>query len=196
MYIVRYADDFVMAFQREQDAMAMRKALAERLTHFGLKLHPQKTRVIEFGRFAGESRARRGLANPETFDFLGFTHIAGLSREGKFQLQRRTSRKKRRAKQARVKEESERRRHRAVKDQYDWICSVLNGHYRYYAVPTNNRALGQFRDAVGWIWHRSLQRRSQRARWNKAQRKAFMERFPLPSPRIQHPWPTTRFALR
>lgn len=196
MYVVRYADDFVMGFQKEQDAMAMRKALAERLEHFGLKLHPQKTRVIEFGRFARERRAGRGLAKPETFDFLGFTHIAGISRDGKFQLQRRTSRKKRRAKLARVKEESERRRHHAVKAQHDWICSVLNGHYRYYAVPTNYRALTQFRYAVDWIWRRSLQRRSQRARWKEAQHKAFTQRFPLPEPRILHPWPTARFALR
>src|SRR5688500_19090588 len=98
MYVVRYADDFVMAFQKEQDATAMRKALAERLARFGLKLHPQKTRVIEFGRFARESRERRGLPKPETFDFLGFTHVASIGRDGRFQLKRRTSRKKRRAK--------------------------------------------------------------------------------------------------
>jgi RNA-directed DNA polymerase len=196
MYVVRYADDFVMGFQKEQDAMAMRGALAQRLEHFGLQLHPQKTRVIEFGRIARERRAGRGLAKPETYDFLGFTHIAGISRDGRFQLQRRTSRKKRRAKLARFKEESERRRHHAVKAQYDWVCSVLDGHYRYYAVPTNSRALAQFRYAVSWLWHRSLQRRSQRARWNNKQLAAFESRFPLPEPRILHPWPTARFALR
>jgi hypothetical protein len=196
MYVVRYADDFVMAFQKEQDAVAMHKALAERLAEFALELHPQKTRVIEFGRFAGESRARRGLAKPETFDFLGFTHIAGISRGGKFQLKRRTSRKKRRAKLARLKEESERRRHGRVPEQYRWLSSVLTGHYRYYGVPTNIRALAQFRDAVRYIWHRSLQRRSQRARWTKAVREAFDARFPLPKAQIQHPWPEARFALR
>jgi len=196
MYVVRYADDFVMAFQKEQDAVAMRKALDERMAHFALKLHPQKTRVIEFGRFARESRAGRGLAKPETFDFLGFTHIAGTSRAGKFQLKRRTSRKKRRAKLARLTEESERRRHQAVPEQHRWICSVLVGHYRYYAVPTNSRALAQFRQAVSRIWHRSLQRRSQRARWNHERYTAFERRFPLPPPRILHPWPSTRFALR
>ncbi len=196
MYVVRYADDFVMGFQKEQDAMAMRRALTERLAHFGLKLHPQKTRVIEFGRFARDSRAGRGLAKPETFDFLGFTHIAGISREGKFQLKRRTSRKKRRAKLARLKEESERRRHHAVKEQYRWLKSVLDGHYRYYGVPTNHRALAQFRQAVQTMWHRSLQRRSQRARWTIPQLKAFEARFPLPAPRIVHPWPDTRFNLR
>jgi len=196
MYAVRYADDFVMAFQKEQDAVAMRKALDERMAHFALKLHPQKTRVIEFGRFARESRAGRGLAKPETFDFLGFTHIAGTNRAGKFQLKRRTSRKKRRAKLARVTEESERRRHQAVPEQHRWICSVLVGHYRYYAVPTNSRALAQFRHAVSRIWHRSLQRRSQRARWNHERYAVFERRFPLPLPRILHPWPSTRFALR
>jgi group II intron reverse transcriptase/maturase len=196
MYIVRYADDFVMGFQKEQDARAMHKALAERLAQFALKLHPQKTRVIEFGRFAGESRARRGLAKPETFDFLGLTHIAGISREGKFQLKRRTSRKKRRAKLARLAEECERRRHHRVPKQYHWLSSVLEGHYRYYGVPTNIRALARFQQAVRFIWHRSLQRRSQRARWTKAAREAFDERFPLPPPRIVHPWPDARFALR
>lgn len=196
MYVVRYADDFVMAFQKEQDAMAMRRDLSQRLAHYGLKLHPQKTRVIEFGRFAREDRARRGLAKPGTFDFLGFTHIAGVSRGGKFQLKRRTSRKKRRAKLARLKEECERRRHRRVPEQFRWLKSVLNGHYRYYGVPTNIRALAQFRQAVRYIWHRSLQRRSQRARWSDADYEAFEARFPLPSPRIAHPWPTARFALR
>lgn len=196
MYVVRYADDFVMGFQKEQDVVAMRKALAERLAHFALKLHPQKTRVIEFGRFARQSRAGRGLAKPETFDFLGFTHIAGISREGKFQLKRRTSRKKRRAKLARLAEECDRRRHHSVAEQHCWLKSVLNGHYRYYAVPTNHRALAQFRRVVCLMWHRALQRRSQRARWTTPQLQAFEARFPLPTPRIQHPWPTARFALR
>jgi group II intron reverse transcriptase/maturase len=196
MYVVRYADDVVMAFQKEQDAVAMRKALAERLAQFALKLHPQKTRVIEFGRFARVNRARRGLANPETFDFLGFTHIAGTSREGNFQLKRRTSRKKRRAKLARLKEECDRRRHQAVTEQYRWLKSVLVGHYRYYAVPTNHRALAQFRRAVRFMWHRALQRRSQRASWTLARLRAFETRFPLPLPRILHPWPDARFALR
>jgi len=196
MYVVRYADDFVMAFQREQDAMAMRKALAERLAHFGLKLHPEKTRVIEFGRFARESRERRGLPKPETFDFLGFTHVAGISREGKFQLKRRSSRKKRRAKLARLKEECDRRRHFRVVEQHRWLSLVLNGHYRYYGVPTNFEALAQFRYHVRRIWHRALARRSQRARWTAARRRIFDQRFPLPTPRIHHPWPDARFALR
>jgi group II intron reverse transcriptase/maturase len=196
VYVVRYADDLLMGFQHEQDARAMHASLAERLATFGLELHPGKTRVLEFGRFARADRERRGSGKPETFDFLGFTHIAGISREGKFQLHRRTSRKKRRAKLAALTEECRRRRHRPVTEQHAWLCSVLTGHYRYYGVPTNHRALRQFERAVGRIWHRSLQRRSQRARWTHARWSSFEERFSLPPPRIVHPWPTTRFAAR
>jgi group II intron reverse transcriptase/maturase len=196
MYIVRYCDDFVMSFQYEQDARAMHAALAERLAKFGLELHPDKTRVLRFGRFARTNRKERGLGKPETFDFLGFTHIAGQSREGKFQLKRRTSRKKRRAKLASLTEEIRRRRHHRVVEQHAWLSSVLVGHYRYYGVPTNYAALAQFRHHVSWTWMRSLQRRSQRARWTIAKLRAHEERFPLPLPRIHHPWPTERFATR
>jgi len=196
MYIVRYADDFVMGFQKEEDAVRMRKAIAERLREHALELHPDKTRVIEFGRFAREDRARRGLGKPETFEFLGFVHIAGTSREGKFQLRRRTSRKKRRAKLARLKEEIERHRHHRVAEQHAWLSRVLEGHYRYYGVPTNYRALAQFRRQIEWMWLRSLQRRSQRGRWNSARWRRSRQTFPLPPPRIHHPWPDHRFALR
>ncbi len=177
MYIVRYADDFVIGFQREQDVLAMRAALAVRLAKFGLELHPEKTRVLRFGRYAREQREERGLGKPETFVFLGFTHIAGTSRAGAFQLKRRTSRKKRQAKQASLTEETRRRRHHAVSDQHEWLSSVLAGHYRYYGVPTNYAALAQFRRHVQWTWHRSLQRRSQRARWSKAKVQAHEARF-------------------
>lgn len=196
VYVVRYADDLVVGFQKEQDALAMHTALAERLAQFGLELHPEKTRVIEFGRFAREDRERRGLSKPETFEFLGFMHICGISREGKFQLKRRTSRKKRRAKLARLKEEIRRRRHHRVVEQHAWLSKVLEGHYRYYGVPTNYRALDQFQRKVAWTWHRSLQRRSQRGRWMHERWKAFEQHFPLPLPRIHHPWPEQRFALR
>jgi RNA-directed DNA polymerase len=196
MYVVRYADDFVMGFQQEQDAIAMCKDLSERLAKFGLELHPDKTRVIEFGRFARERRERRRLEKPETFEFLGFVHIAGISRGGKFQLKRRTSRKKRRAKLARLKEEVRRRRHCRIAEQHAWLSQVLNGHFRYYGVPTNSRALRQFQLRVARMWHQSLQRRSQRARWSRERWTAFEQLFPLPSPRIHHPWPQQRFALR
>ena len=193
---MRYADDFVMGFEVEQDALAMHSALTERLAKFGLELHPDKTRVLQFGRFAREDRARHGLPKPETFDFLGFTHISGVSRGGRFQLKRRTSRKKRRASLARLKEECRRRRHDSVVDQHTWLSSVLRGHYRYYGVPTNSRALGQFQFHLERMWHRSLQQRSQRGGWNDSARDAFRKRHPLPPPKVYHPWPSVRFAAR
>lgn len=196
MYVVRYADDLVMGFQYGQDAHAMRSALAERLTKFGLELHPEKTRVLEFGRFARKERARRGLSKPETFDFLGFTHIAGQDRRGMFQLLRRTSRKKRRVKLVALRGECHRRRHWKIADQHAWLSSVLRGHYQYYGVPTNADALASFRTAVGHLWHRALQRRSQRATMTRVKLRRLDGRFPLPPPRIVHPWPDRRFATR
>lgn len=196
VYFVRYADDFVMAMQHERDALAMRTALAERLAKFGLELHSEKTRVLRFGRFAREQQERLGLSKPETFEFLGFTHIASTSRDGRFQLKRRTSRKKRRAKLARLKEEVRRRRHDPVAAQHEWLSNVLRGHYRYYAVPTNYLALAQFKGATERLWYRWLQRRSQRARWSQSSYRAMEARFPLPRPQILHPWPDRRFAAR
>lgn len=196
VYIVRYADDFVMGFQREQDALTMREALAERLASFGLELHPDKTRVLQFGRFAREDRARRGEGLPETFDFLGFTHIVEVNQRGGFLLMRRTSRKKRQAKLAHVASRCRRRRHDPVVEQHEWLCSVLRGHYRYYGVPTNLRALTQFQRSVARAWHRSLQRRGQRGRWSPQRWTTFETAFPLPKPRLHHPWPTERFARR
>jgi RNA-directed DNA polymerase len=194
MYIVRYADDFVMGFQDQQDALEMKEALATRLAKFGLELHPEKTRVLRFGRFAREKCEREGRRHPETFDFLGFTHIADVDRRGMFQLKRRTSRKKRQAKLAKLSEEVHRRRHEPVRQQYDWLSSVLRGHYRYYGVPTNTPALKSFREHVRQSWLRQLQRRSQRARWNSEQHAAHENRFRLPPPSIHHPWPSLRAA--
>jgi len=190
VYIVRYADDFVMGFQYQQDARAMREALASRLAKFGLELHPDKTRVLRFGRFARQDGERDGQKRPETFDFLGFTHIAGLSRRGAFLLHRRTSRKKRTAKLASLRIKMREHRHEPVRKQHEWLSKVLEGHYRYYGVPTNSLALHQFREQVRACWHRQLQRRSQRASWNRTQREAFDRRFPLPPSRILHPWPS------
>jgi group II intron reverse transcriptase/maturase len=189
VYFVRYADDFVMGFQYEQDARAIREALAARLAKFGLELHPDKTRVIRFGRSAWREWERGGRKRPETFDFLGFTHIAGSSRRGGFQLKRRTSRKKRRAKLASLREEIRRRRHQPAPLQHAWLTSVLVGHYRYYGVPTNLPALRSFRERVRESWHNQLQRRSQRARWTAPQQAAFAAHYALPLPRIHHPWP-------
>jgi group II intron reverse transcriptase/maturase len=196
VYVVRYADDLVMGFQRWQDARAMRKALSDRMAKFDLELHPDKTRVLRFGRYARQDRARRGQGKPETFEFLGFTHIAGKDQQGKFQLHRHTSGKKMRAKLARVKEECRKRRHARVVEQHAWLRRVVSGHNNYYGVPTNSDALKRFRFEVERTWYRSLARRSQRGRWRPGQISRFAERFPLPLPTIQHPWPTERFAAR
>ncbi len=195
VFIVRYADDFVVAFQHEQDARAMREALAERLAKFGLKLHPEKTRVIRFGRFARRHAQSDGLRKPETFDFLGFTHICAQKRGGGFRLERRTSKKKRRAKLASLRQEIRAAKHDPPAAQHRWLCSVLLGHYRYYGVPGNSRAMGSFRHQIREHWHRTLQRRSQRARWSKAARDRFDQRYRLPQPRIVHPYPEQRFFV-
>jgi group II intron reverse transcriptase/maturase len=193
VYIVRYADDIVVGFQYEQDARAMRTAMAERLAKFGLELHPEKTRVIRFGRYARKDCVRDGRKRPETFDFLGFTHIAGEARQGGFQLQRRTSRKKRAAKMSMLRAEMRLRMHDPPRAQHRWLCAVIRGHCNYYGVPTNARALVTFRRHVEQAWHRQLQRRSQRARWDVEKIKRFEARYPLPVPHVVHPWPTQRF---
>ena len=188
MYFVRYADDFVMGFQREQDARTMRTALADRLASFALELHPEKTRVIRFGRFARQDCQRDGRTRPETFDFLGFTHIAERNRAGGYALRRRTSRKKRKAKLAKLREEIRRRAHGEIRWQHQWLCSVLRGHYAYYGVPGNYAALASFGHHVETFWHKRLQRRSQKGRWDADDYARFRERGPLPTPRITHPW--------
>ena len=196
VYVVRYADDFVMGFQDEQDARAMREAVAERLAEFGLELHPEKTRVFRFGRYAHEHCANEGRARPETFDFLGFTHICARGPDGRFRLVRRTSRKKRKAKLGALCKEVRRRKHDPVTEQYRWLKSVLRGHANYYGVPGNSSALKAFRHAVRHEWHRQLQRRSQRAAWTNEQQQRFDERFPLPTLRICHPRPHDRFYAK
>ena len=194
VYIVRYADDFVMGFQYEQDARAMHTALAARLATFSLELHPEKTRLIRFGRFARRDSVLDGRKRPETFDFLGFTHICAEAADGKFRLVRRTSRKKRTAKLAALKEDIERRKHHRVVEQHAWLNSVLRGHFQYYGVPGNFSALGSFRHRIRTAWHRALQRRSQRARWTQTKHVAFDARFPLLRPRITHDHPLSRFS--
>jgi RNA-directed DNA polymerase len=196
VYVVRYADDFVMGFQDEQDARTMREALAARFAEYGLELHPDKTRVLRFGRFAREHCAKEGRRRPETFDFLGFTHISAKAPDGRFRLVRRTSRKKRRAKLAELRAEIRRRRHVPVPEQHRWLQAVLRGHAQYYGVPGNANALASFRYQVQQAWHRQLQRRSDRARWTAAKRRAFEARFPLPTPRLCHPRPQNRFYER
>ena len=196
VYIVRYADDFVMGFQYEQDAHAMREALVSRFAQFGLQLHPEKTRVLRFGRFAHRDSHLDGRMRPATFDFLGFTHFVALGPDGGTRLVRRTSRKKRTAKLAVLRRQIRQRRHEPPHEQHRWLLSVLRGHDNYYGVPGNYAALRSFHFRVRAVWHRQLQRRSQRACWTREQREAFEQRFPLPPPRITHPWPWLRHAAR
>jgi RNA-directed DNA polymerase len=194
VYIVRFADDVVMGFQEERDARAMRAALAERLARFGLELHPDKTRLLRFGRYAWDRCEREGLRKPETFDFLGFTHICSRDQRGWFRLLRRTSRKKRQAKLAEVRQELRRRRHEPLRDTQQWLRSVLRGHFNYYGVPGNERGLWTFRTHIQHAWYRQLERRGQRARLTVRDKQNIERRLPLPKPRITHPWPEQRFA--
>lgn len=195
VYIVRYADDFVMGFEDEGDALAMRQALEERLAKFGLRLHPDKTRVFRFGRRAMEMKRRTGL-KPQSFTFLGFTHVVTTSRLGRFQVLRRTAKRKRLAKLATLRQQMRRRRHEPLALQHAWLCSVLEGHYRYYGVPLNYRAMACFRFQVESAWHRQLQRRGQKARWTSDKHHRLAQRFPLPRPRIHHPWPSLDLLRR
>jgi group II intron reverse transcriptase/maturase len=194
--IVRYADDFVIGFREESDARKCLAALGERLAKFGLALHPEKTRLIEFGRYAEERRAKRGDGPPETFDFVGFTHISGKTLGGDFTIQRKTSRKKFQAKLAELKETLLRRRHDDQARVGEWLQSVYRGWCQYYAVPGNSARMQQFRNAIQVMWLRILQRRSQRGRrltWVKFSK--LCKRW-LPTPKILHPYPSVRFACQ
>jgi len=194
MIIVRYADDFIMGFQHESDARRFLEEMRERLGKFALTLHPEKTRLIEFGRFAAERRERRGLGKPETFNFLGFTFICGKTQAGKFQIKRKTRADRMRAKLKMLKEEMWRRMHQPIPAQGKWLSRVVRGYFNYYAVPTNARALDTFRHHVTDLWRRTLRRRSQKDRvtWDRMTNLA--EAW-LPKPIILHPWPSDRFAV-
>jgi RNA-directed DNA polymerase len=192
--LVRYVDDIVMGFEKREEAEQFQEALRQRLAKFGLELHLEKTRLIEFGRFAREHRRKRGLGKPESFNFLGFTHISGQSRKGRFQLLRYTLASRFRAKLAEIKVELRRRRHLSVPDQGAWLRSVVLGHYQYYGVPQNGDAIQRFRTAVIRLWHRSLCRRSHKAyvTWDRMHR--YVDKW-LPAARICHPYPTERFGV-
>src|SRR6516225_8856551 len=194
MIVVRYADDLVVGFEKEGDARRFLDAMRTRFETFALTLHPEKTRLIEFGRFAAANREKRGVGKPETFKFLGFTFICGKTRKGKFLLKRETRRDRLRAKLEDMKEQLRRRRHQPIPEQGRWLRQVATGHFAYYAVPTNSRALVAFRHHVVNLWRRSLRRRSQRdgLTWDRIARLA---NDWLPKPRILHPWPSTRFAV-
>jgi RNA-directed DNA polymerase len=193
--IVRYADDIIVGFEHETDARRFLDAMRERLAEFSLSLHPDKTRLIEFGRFAADRRARRGLGKPATFKFLGFTFICGQSRQGRFLLKRKTRSDRMRARLKEIKEEMRRRMHQSIPEQGKWLRQVVTGYFAYHAVPTNSRALNAFRHHVTNLWRRSLQRRSQKDRTTWERIKKLVDDF-LPQPRILHPWPKARFAVK
>lgn len=193
--IVRYADDFVLGFQHESDARRFHQDLDVRLRQFHLELHPEKTRLFRFGQFAVERQRERELAKPIAFEFLGFTHICGKSKAGRFVLLRHTSKKRMRAKLRSLRDGLRRRMHLPVVEQGKWLASVVRGYLAYHAVPTNARAIHSFHYEAVRHWHRALRRRGQRGRitWERTCRLA--ERW-IPAPHILHPWPEERFDVR
>src|SRR5919199_278721 len=195
MIIVRYADDIVVAFEREADARRFRDAMRERLGEFALSLHPAKTRLIEFGRHAAARRRSRGLGRPETFAFLGFTFICGTARRGGFQVQRKSQRGRVRARLGAIKAELRRRRHQLVPVQGLWLRRGGTRLFAYHGVPTDGRALAAFRYHILDLWRRALRRRSQRTKLTWERMVKLADAW-LPRPRILHPWPQQRFAAK
>jgi group II intron reverse transcriptase/maturase len=193
--IVRYADDFVVGFEYEDDARRFWDALRARLEEFALSLHPDKTRLIEFGRHAADRRARAGLGKPETFRFLGFLFVCGKSRRGQFLIHRKSRRDRMQAKLKEVKKELRKRMHQPIPEQGRWLAQVVRGYFAYHAVPTNRASISAFRRYVVRLWHRTLRRRSQKDRfpWERMPRLADDW---LPQPRNFHPWPHVRFAVK
>jgi RNA-directed DNA polymerase len=195
MIIVRYADDIIVGFEREDDARRFLDAMRERLASFALKLHPDKTRLIEFGRRAAIERKKRGLGKPDTFNFLGFTFICGKSRKGGFLLKRKSRRDRMRAQLKEIKAGLKARMHEPIARQGLWLKQVVKGWFNYHAVPTNFHTLRAFRHHVTGQWLRTLRRRSQKDDVTWPRIMALAEEG-LPKPRILHPWPTERFAVR
>jgi len=191
---VRFADDIVAGFEYEGDALRFQADLRERLEKFALTLHPEKTRLIEFGRYAARDRARRGLGKPETFDFLGFRHITGRSHAGYFQLRRKTRRDRMRSKLKTIKVELRQRMHDPIPEQGRWLAQMLRGYFAYHAVPTNSESLNAFRYHVTAQWLRTLRRRSQKD-FTTWERVATLAEHFLPTPRVLHPWPDARFLV-
>ena len=193
--VVRFADDFVLGFERREEAERFQADLQERLAKFGLELQAEKTRLIEFGRFAAPNRQQRGLGRPETFDYLGFTHICGKTRGGKFTVKRVTIAKRMRAKLQALNRRLKRMRHLPIREQGRWLGSVVRGHFAYYAVPGNRPALWTFLSQAIKLWYKWLRRRSQRTRitWPRMRRIAARS---LPMPKITHPFPEDRFDVR
>jgi RNA-directed DNA polymerase len=195
MIVVRYADDLLAGFEHESEARAFLGELRDRFEAFDLALHPEKTRLIEFGRYAAERRSRRGKGKPETFTFLGFVHICGKTRNGRFLLCRKSRRDRMRAKLQAIKVALHRRMHETLGAQGRWLRSVVSGYFQYHAVPTNSASLDAFRYHVLLLWHRTLRRRSQKDRTTLAQLGLVADKW-LPRPRVLHPWPSQRFAVK
>ena len=195
MIMVRYADDTVVGFQHESDARGFWEAMRDRLKEFSLSLHPDKTRLIEFGRFAAQNCKKRGLAKPETFTFLGFVLICDKTRRGDFRVRRKSRGDRMRTKLREIKEALRQRTNRPIPETGKWLAQVVAGYFPYHAVPTNGLALSAFRYHVVVLWRRRLRRRSQRAglTWTRIAKLA--DEF-LPKPQILHPWPSVRFAVR
>jgi hypothetical protein len=192
LIVVRFADDIIVGVQHREAAERFLAELRDRFAKFGLALHPDKTRIVPFGPRAWSGR-RAGRGKPGTFDFLGFTHISGTKRSGRYGLQRKTIRSRWQAKLHEVKTELRRRMHDPVPEQGRYLRSVLDGHFRYYGVPTNSDRLSAFRYHIRQLWQRALSKRSQKGRITNAR----MERYDrwLPAPRICHPWPDERFDV-
>ena len=193
--VVRYADDIVMGFENREEAERFVQEWKDRLQKFGLELHPDKTRLIEFGRNAAENRRKAGDGKPETFDFLGFTHICGQTRKtGRYIVKRKTIRKRLSAKLRELKEELRRRWHQPVAEVGRWLRSVVQGYFNYHAVPGNLDSLKAFRHQIIWRWYRALRRRSQRSRMTWARFRPLLIRW-IPTARILHPHPNVRFDV-
>ena len=196
MIVVRYADDAVLGFEHRRGAEVFLEQLRERMRKFGLELHPEKTRLIEFGRFAEENRKRRGEGKPDTFDFLGFTHMCGKARKGGwFKIRRQTIKKRLRSKLQAVRQEVRKRWHERIAETGDWLRSVVQGYFNYHAIPGNFRTLQTFRREVARAWLEALRRRSQRHRLPWGRFCSILDRY-LPLPRILHPDPGVRFDAR
>jgi group II intron reverse transcriptase/maturase len=186
--VIRYADDVIAGAQYESDARKLLDRLRERLAKFGLTLNEDKTRLIEFGRFAAQRRADAGLRRPETFNFLGFTHYCGATRSGRFMVKRKTQATRMARKLKELRAELRRRWHAKVPEQQAWLSQVLRGHYRYYGVIYNANALSQFYQLVKRMWFKALQRRSQKSRLNWKQFDRLQAVLPLPRPTIHQAW--------
>jgi RNA-directed DNA polymerase len=194
--IVRYADDFVLGFQYRREAERFLEQLRKRLADYGLELHSDKTRLIQFGRFAAEDRKREGKGKPETFEFLGFTHICGtIQKSGKFTVHRKTAGKRMRAKLRSIGVELRRRMHQPIAGTGEWLEQVVRGYFQYQAVPGNSSRLNTFRQDIARYWRWTLRRRSQRSPWTWKRFRPLLDQY-LPQPKVLHPYPLARFYAK